>query len=49
MPVDEDITTVRITRATRELFKQVALSGEAFWETADRVVKEYIVSRLKKE
>lgn len=49
MPVEEEITNVRITRTTRELFKKAALDGEAFWETADRVVKEYLVRRLNNE
>ena len=42
-------TTQRISKETLALFQRASLDNEAFWQTADRVIKEYLVTRLKKE
>ena len=42
-------STQRISKETLALFQKAALDKEAFWQTADRVIKEYLVARLKKE
>ena len=42
-------TTQRISRETLALFHRASLDNESFWQTADRVIKEYLVTRLKKE
>lgn len=42
-------STQRISKETLILFQKAALEKEAFWQTADRVIKEYLVTRLKKE
>ncbi len=45
----DKFTTVMLRKETRVLLKDAALGKEALWETIDRVTKEYLVNRLKKE
>tara|TARA_B110000211_G_C13649129_1_gene365116 strand:- start:301 stop:450 length:150 start_codon:yes stop_codon:yes gene_type:complete len=41
-------STVMLGKETIELIKQAALKDESMWQTTDRIVKEYLVTRLKK-
>ena len=42
-------STQIISKETLAMLQKAALDKEAFWQTADRVIKEYLVARLKKE
>lgn len=45
---ERKFTTIRIRRETKQLIEDAALDREALWVTMDRIVKEYLVTRLKK-
>ena len=46
--IREGFSTVMLGKETIDLIKQAALKNEAMWQTTDRIVKEYMVTRLKK-
>ena len=46
--IREGFSTVMLGKETIELIKKAALKNEAMWQTTDRIVKEYMVTRLKK-
>ncbi len=45
--IREGFSTVMLGKETIEMIKSVALKNEALWQTTDRIVKEYLVTRLK--
>ena len=48
MAIREGMSTIMLGKETIEMIKQAALKNEALWQTTDRIVKEYLVTRLKK-
>ena len=46
---EENFTTVRIRVWAREMLEEVSFPREASWETFDRVMREFLANRLKKE
>ena len=46
--IREGFSTVMLGKETIDLIKQAALKNEAMWQPTDRIVKEYLVTRLKK-
>ncbi len=48
MAIREGMSTIMLGKETIEMIKRVALKNEALWQTTDRIVKEYLVTRLKK-
>ena len=46
--IRKGFSTVMLGKETIELIKQAALEKEFLWQTTDRIVKEYLVARLKK-
>jgi|TARA_B100001094_G_C17850605_1_gene632472 hypothetical protein len=46
--IRKGFSTVMLGKETIELIKKAALNGESIWQTTDRIVKEYHVSRLEK-
>jgi len=46
--IRKGFSTVMLGKETIELIKQAALDKEFLWQTTDRIVKEYLVTRLKK-
>ena len=47
MAIREGMSTIMLGKETIEMIKQAALKNEALWQTTDRIVKEYLVTRLK--
>jgi len=48
MAIREGMSTIMLGKETIEMIKRAALKNEALWQTTDRIVKEYLVTRLKK-
>ena len=46
--IRKGFSTVMLGKGTIELIKQAARDKEFLWQTTDRIVKEYLVARLKK-
>tara|TARA_X000001036_G_C20377256_1_gene683088 strand:+ start:118 stop:267 length:150 start_codon:yes stop_codon:yes gene_type:complete len=46
--IREGFSTVMLGKETIEMIKKASLENEAIWQTTDRIVKEYLVTRLKK-